>query len=30
MVPLGAVPAVGDDEDPEPVVAEDQEVGPNA
>jgi pimeloyl-ACP methyl ester carboxylesterase len=30
LVPLGAVPAVGDDEDPEPVVAEDQEVGPNA
>ena len=30
MVRLGAVPAVGDDEDPEPVVAEDQEVGPNA
>lgn len=30
MVSLGPVPAVGDDEDPEPVVAEDQEVGPNA
>jgi pimeloyl-ACP methyl ester carboxylesterase len=30
LVPLGAVPAGGDAEDPEPVVAEDQEVGPNA
>jgi 2-hydroxymuconate-semialdehyde hydrolase len=31
LVPLGAVPADADDEpDPEPVVAQDQEVGPNA
>jgi len=30
LVPLGAVPADGDNDDPEPVVAEDQEVGPNA
>jgi pimeloyl-ACP methyl ester carboxylesterase len=31
LVPLGAVPAgIDEEEDPEPVVAEDQEVGPNA
>jgi len=30
LVPLGVVPADGDDDDPEPIVAEDQEVGPNA